>query len=178
MYVREDQRGNEYLFSDDRHDLADFSDFGDATAHSEDFRTVSTFALDREDGVAFGRGGSSNPDKAEAYFYLDAQNGSASSFTDGRYRLVVLNAANKVVAVLDRGTLAEVANGDPSTDSRGDWGKPLPYRTIANGKGEVLGGSGHKIGLQIELYTDGDTETFSTANSEMIAEGYRGSLQN
>ena len=176
MYVRTDGRGNRFLFSEDRHDLSEFSDFGDASIHSEDFRTVSTWTLDREEGVAFGRGSSSNPDSAEAYFYLDAQNTTPAQITGGRYRLVVLNAANEVIAVLDRGTLDEAANGDPSSDSRSDWGKPFKYRKIAQGKGEVLGGQGHKIALQLELYSG--TDTFSTSDSTRIAEGYRGTLQN
>ncbi len=176
MYRRNDSRGNVYQFAEDRHDLDDFEDFGDASIHSEDFRTVSTWELDRSTGVALGRGSSTNPDEAQAFFHLDARNESDAAITGGRYKIVILNAANEPIAVLERGTLAEAANGDPDTDSRGDWGKVLPYRTIANGKGELLGGQGHKLALQIQL-TSG-TDTFSTANSSMIAEGYRGTLQN
>lgn len=175
MYTRSDPRGNTYLFSEDRTDLSEFADHGDASAHSEDPRTVTKWDLDRGDGVAFGRGNTTNPDRAEAFIYFDAQDSGAAAI-NGTYKLVVLNAANEEVAVIDRGSLDEVRDGDPSTDSRGDWGKPLPYKALRGGKGEVLGGQGHKIGIQIE--TASGTATFSTANSTLIAEGYQGTLQN
>lgn len=174
MFTRKDRVGNVYLFSPDRHTLAEFSDFADATAVSDDFRTVTTWELDRKEGVSFGRGNSENPDRAEAYFYFDAQNTTPAAIA-GSYRLVILNAANEVVAVVDRGRLEEVRKGDPSTDTRGDWGKPMKYRSIRGGVGEVLGGQGHKVALQIE--TDSGTETFSTSDSELVAEGYGGRLQ-
>lgn len=176
MYYRTDSRGHAYMFTEDTETLAGWSDFGSAEAHDEDFRTVATRPLDREEGVAFGRGNSENPERAEAYKYLDAQDGGASAITAAAYRVVILNAANKVVAVIDRGRLDEVNKGDPSTDARGDYGKPFKYRTIAGGKGEVLGGSGHKVALQIKL--DSGTATFSTANSTMKFEGYSGTLEN
>ena len=139
MYTRTDQRGNAYQFSTAPHTFSDFTEATDATATEDNFRTLAYNELDREEGVAFGRGSSSNPDRAEAYKHLTIHDG-ADALISGEYKLVVENAAGKVVAVIDRGRTDEVNKGDPSTDSRGDWGKPAPYRAIRDGKGEVLGG--------------------------------------
>lgn len=181
MYTRTDQRGNEYQFSEDRHDLTNFSLVGTGQAVDDTYQTVAAWPLEREEGVAFGRGSTTNPDRAEAFIYFDARSDDADGdgtpdALSGRFKLVVLNSANKVVATLDRGQLDEVRDGDPANDSRGDWGKPFPYKVIANGMGEVLGGQGHKVGIQIELNSGSDELNLS--NSQLIAEGYGGELQN
>jgi hypothetical protein len=167
--------GKVFTFHGDTIDLSDFADFGSAEAQSEDFRTVSTWTVDDGVGVAFGRGTSQNPDRAEAYVYFDAKDDGDAAM-DGLYRLAVLNSANERVATIYRNRLDVLRNGDPSADSRGDWGVPFPYQAITNGKGEILGGDGYKIAHQIQL--DSGTGTFSTANSTAQMEGYRGTVQN
>jgi hypothetical protein len=190
MYAITASEGRKYLFSEDRETLAGYTEFGDGVAHSDDFSTVATRRLERSEGIAFGRGNSNNPDRAEAYFYFDARGddgGDADTDPDpleGEYKIVVLNAANNVVGLVDRGRLEEVRQGDPldPNSKRGEWGKPFKYRSLRNGSGEIVGGNGHKLGIQIKLdpAADGTTvsDGFVVANSAMIAEGYKGSLVN
>lgn len=180
MYARQDSQGHTYLFTEGRTSLAPFSQFGDANLHDEAFRTVASWTLDRGEGVAFGRGTSHNPDRAEAYLWFDARSDDADADGTpdklaGQYKLVVLNPSNDVVDIIDRGRLEEVRNGNPDTDDRGSWGVPFPYKALQNGNGEVLGGGGYQIGIQIEL--DSGTDAFNLSNSSMVAEGYRGSRQ-
>jgi hypothetical protein len=175
MYTRTNNRGKVYEFTEDRETLAGWSVHGGGNAHSDGFTTVAKRELNRPEGIAFGRGQSHNPDRAEAYLYLDAQDNGATAMT-GKYEIVILNAANEKVATVDRGRLEEVRDGDPDNDSRGDWGKPFPYKKIRGGKGEVLGGSGHKVALRLNL--DDGEGVFSVGNSSMVAEGRSGRLIN
>jgi hypothetical protein len=181
VYTRTDSKNNVYQFTEDRETLAGWGKHGTGKAHSDGFTTVAKRTLSKPEGIAFGRGTSQNPDKAEAYFYLDARSDDEDSDStpdklNGQYELVVLNAANEVVNVIDRGRLDEVRKGDPSNDTRGDWGKPFPYKAIAGGKGEILGGAGHSIGLRVNL--DSGEDSLVVGNSTMVAEGYGGRLIN
>lgn len=177
MFTRTDSRGNRFLFAEATHTFSDFSESTQVTLSPEEWRTVAYNALDRSEGVSFGRGSSQNPDRAEAYKYLEAMDDqSTSALIPGEYRIVVENASKNVVAVIDRGRTDEVDKGDPSSDSRGDWGKPNPYRPISGGKGEVLGGQGHRIALQLK--PDSGTPDFSLSDSTMHMEGFKGDLQN
>ena len=176
-YAIKDARGRTWYFSEDRHDLTEFSDFGTAEVISDDYRLASVWDLDDGVGVAFGRGSSTNPDRAEAYFHFDAQD-DGNADINGRGKLVVLNTANEKVGLIYQGPLASFRRGDPTADERGKWGVPFPYQAIRSGAGEVLGNGGYKVGMLIQTDSATGTATFSTANSSMTAEGYRGTVQN
>jgi len=98
-------------------------------------------------------------------------NDSGTAVTDGHLELVVLNSAGDPLpgGTIYRRPLDEVAQGDPSTDDRGQWGVPFPYQTLRNGRGEIMGDD-YKVGVRVEL-NDG-TETLSLADSQMRAEGF------
>ena len=175
MYTRTDGRGNVFQFTKGTHTLATYSETTDTTVTEDNFRTVATDKLEREEGGAFGRGQFENPERAEAFKYLSIHD-DADALIAGEYRIVVENAAGKVVAVIDRGRTDEVNQGDPTTEKRGEYGVPFPYVAISGGKGEVLGGQGHRFALQVKA--DSGTATFSLANSTMQMEGHKGELVN
>lgn len=164
-----------FRFTPDTHDLSNFTEMSDTNVGNDEFSTVAYWDLDEGEGVAFGEGRSKNPDKAEAYIYLDPQNSTPAAL-NGKAKLVVLNAANQVVDEIYTNKISKLRNGDPATDSRGDWGVPFPYQAIKAGKGEVLGKGGYKIGIQLKL--DSGTDAFSLSDSTMEAEGFSGSVEN
>lgn len=175
MYARNDGRGNTYQFTKGTHTLATYSEATETTVSEEEFRTVARDKLERSEGGAFGRGTSENPDRAEAYKYLEIMD-DADALIPGEYQIVVENAAGKTVAVIDRGRTDEVNAGDPANDKRGEYGVPFPYAAISGGKGEVLGGQGHSFALQVQ--PDSGTAVFSLANSTVQMEGHKGELVN
>jgi len=175
MYRRRTGDGDLFEFSPDSENLSDYNEHGDAGAHADGFALVFKRRLEDYEGIAMGRGESENPDKAEAYFWMDLQNDSAAAVTDGHAELVVLNSADEVLTTIYRRPLDELSKGDPSTDTRGDWGVPFPYQRLKKGKGEVIGDD-YQIGVRIRL--NSGTETLSVSNSSMRAEGYSGRKQN
>ncbi len=175
MYNRVTSDGDLFQFSPDSENFADYVEHGNASAHADGFQLVFKRRLEDFEGIAFGRGQSENPDKAEAYAWLDLQNDSAAAVTDGHAEIVVLNSADEVLAPIYRRPLDELAKGDPSTDTRGDWGVPLPYQQLNEGKGEVIGDD-YQIGLRVRL--NSGTETLSVSNSSARIEGYSGRKQN
>jgi hypothetical protein len=166
--------GRLYVFSTDQHDLDDFTETSDPTAVDDDFRTVATWTLDEGEGAAFGIGNSRNPDRAEGYLYFDPQTSTPSDI-NGRCRFVVLNAANDVVGTISRHRIEQLRSGDATASGRKNR-TPYPYQNINADGGEVVGGNGYKIGIQIK--TASGSSTFSKSDSTLIAEGYRGTLQN
>lgn len=173
VFYRTTSDGDRYEFSPDSETLVDYKEHGGAQAHSDGFSLVFKRRLEDFEGVAFGRGSSENPDRAEAYLWLDIVNDSGTSITDGHVELVVLNSADEKLpgGTIYRRPLDEAAKGDPSTDSRGDWGVPFPYQQLRKGRGEIMGDD-YQIGVRIRLNTDGASESLSVADSSMRAEGY------
>jgi hypothetical protein len=177
--------GKEYRFRPGVITLAGWELHNGGQCGSDGLELVATRPLDRQEGYAVGRGQSENPDRAEAYRWLDARSDDADGDgnpdkLEGEYEIVVVNPANKIVDTIDGGRLDELRRGDPDVDSRGDWGKPCAYRTLQNGKGEIVGWNGYKLGLAIELDPAADgsdvQDNFHIGNSGMQYEGYRGKL--
>lgn len=176
MYRRQTSEGKVYEFTQDVETLSGWTLHGTGTAHDDGFALVASRRLEDHEGIAFGRGNSENPDRAEAFLYFDALSDDADAsgspdVLNGSYELVVLNAADEVLATIDRGRLAEVRDGDPSTDSRGDYGVPFKYRSLRGGKGEVIG-EDYKIGVRLQL--DSGNDELHIGNSTLKAEGYSG----
>jgi hypothetical protein len=176
VYKRQTSDGDVFEFTEDAETLDGWSQHGSGQVHDDGFSLAATRALDRPEGFAFGRGNSENPDRAEGYLYFDAQNGTPAALS-GKYEIVILNAADEVLATVDRGRLEEVRQGDPQqlggTDTRGDYGVPFKYKRLRRGKGEVMGDD-YKLGIRIELANGSGTDSFSVADSDLIAEGYSG----
>lgn len=179
-YRRQDSKGKVFEFTEDVETLADWSLHGNGTAHSDGFSLVAKRRLDSFEGIAFGRGQSSNPDRAEAYLYFDALSDDADAdgspdVLDGSYEIVVMNGADEVLATVDRGRLSEVRNGDPQSlggaDTRGNYGTPFKYQALRNGRGEVMGDD-YKIGIRLQL--DSGSDELNISNSDLLAEGYSG----
>jgi hypothetical protein len=175
MYFRQTGDGDVFEFSPDSETLAGYQEHGNAAAHADGFSLVFKRRLDDFEGVAFGRGTSENPDRAEAYLWADIVNDNGTSVTDGHLELVVLNSADEVLATIYRRPLDEVAKGDPSTDSRGDWGVPFPYQRLRGGRGEIMGDD-YQVGVRINL--NSGTESLSVADSSMRAEGHSARKKN
>ncbi|MDS0243940.1 MULTISPECIES: hypothetical protein [unclassified Haloferax] len=169
MYRRQTSDGDLYEFSADSETLSGYSEHGGANAHADGYSLVFKRRLDDFEGVAFGRGSSENPDRAEAYIWASIENDADTVITDGQFELVVLNSADEVLATIYRRPLDELNKGDPSTDSRGDWGVPFPYQRLRRGRGEIMGDD-YQIGVRVKLGSG--TESLSQANSSMRAEGY------
>lgn len=163
--------GNRYEFSPDSETLEGYQEHGNAQAHSDGYSLIFKRRLEDFEGVAFGRGQSENPDRAEAYLWADIVNDSGTSITDGHLEIVVLNSADEKLATIYRRPLDEVARGDPSNDSRGDWGAPFPYQKLRDGQGEVIGDD-YQIGVRLNLNTG--SEDLSQVDSSMRAEGFSG----
>jgi len=174
MYSRQTSDGDLFEFTRDSENLTDYDQHGGGQAHSDGFSLVAKRALASWEGIAFGRGESENPDRAEGYLYFDAVDDGSTDMT-GQYELVVLNGADEKLATIARGPIDEAREGDPSTDPRGDWGIPFPYVALRRGRGEVMGDD-YKIGVRVNL--DSGTGTFSPSNSTLRAEGYSGRKQN
>ena len=175
MYQVTDDSGKVYQFSTDQYDTADLTEVQpSAEATSSEFRTVARLEIDEGDGVALGIGKSRNPDRAEGYLYFDARDGGNAKIS-GRLRFVVLNATNDVVAVISRHRLEQLRSGGPTAADRKDR-MPYPYQVVKNGKGEILGGSGYSVGVQIE--TASGTATYSNSNSTAVIEGHAGTQIN
>lgn len=180
MYRRQTSDGNVFEFTRDVETLAGWALHGQGNAHNDGFSLVAKRALESWEGIAFGRGRSQNPDRAEAYLYFDARSDDADAdgtadILTGQYELVVLNGADEKIATVDRGRLDEVRNGDPQSlggaDTRGDYGVPFPYTVLRKGKGEVIGDD-YKIGLRLNL--DSGNDAFHVGNSDLLAEGFSG----
>lgn len=183
-YRRQTSDNDVFEFTEDVETLDGWALHGPGQAHSDGFTLVASRQLDRAEGVAFGRGQSQNPDRAEAYLYFDARSDDADGdgtpdALNGKYEIVVLNAADEPIATVDRGRLAEVRNGDPQqlggTDTRGDYGVPFPYKRLRRGRGEVIGDD-YKIGVRLNL--DSGNDAFNVSNSDLLAEGYSGRKMN
>lgn len=175
-YRRQTSKGKVYEFTEDVETLTGWSQHGSGQVHSDGFSLAATRRLENFEGVAFGRGQSQNPDRAEGFLYFDAYDDSTTPVQlNGRYEIVILNAADEKLATVKRGRLSEARNGDPQqlggSDSRGDYGVPFPYQRLRSGKGEVISDD-YKIGVRINL--DSGTDTFSPSNSDLLAEGYSG----
>lgn len=165
-----------YDFGPDTFKSGDFTEFPDPSVNDAEFTTVATMDLRDGEGVALGRGNTSNPDRAEGFAFMDVQSTTPAEL-NGRAKLVVLNQNNTPVDTIWRGRIDELRQGDPAVDGekRRDR-KPFPYQTPAGKKaGEVYGDS-YSIGLQIEL--DDGTDTFSLADSRFRLEGYYGEKMN
>lgn len=175
-YQVKGDKGRKYEFSNDQHDLVPFEEAADATVTEEEFTTVARWSLDEAEGVAFGVGNSRNPDRAEGYNYFDAVNADATAF-EGRVRYVVLNAANDVVATISRHRAEQLRAGSAAPADRRDRA-PYPYQNIRGGSGEVIGGDGHKVAIQLQGKQGAGLQTFDLAASEAVIEGYRGRLIN
>lgn len=175
VYYRVTSDGKVYEFTPDSETLADYQEHGGANAHADGFNLVFKRRLDDFEGVAFGRGQSENPDRAEAYLHASIENDSDTVITDGQFELVVLNSADERLSTIYRRPLDEVNRGDPSTDTRGDWGVPFPYQVLRQGRGEIISDD-YQIGVRIKL--NSGTEALSLANSSMRAEGYSALKQN
>jgi hypothetical protein len=175
VYYRETSDGKVFEFTPDSETLEGYSEHGAANAHADGYSLVFKRRLDDFEGVAFGRGQSENPDRAEAYIWADIQNDSSTSITAGQLELVILNSADEKLATIYRRPLDEVARGDPSNDSRGDWGVPFPYQVLRQGRGEVIGDD-YQIGVRVKL--NSGNEALSQSNSSMRAEGYSARKQN
>lgn len=171
VYTRVTSDDDAFQFAPDSENFSDYSEHNAAQAGPDGFTLAFKRRLDDYEGIAFGRGTSENPDRAEAYIWMEVQNDAGTVVTDGHAEIVVLNSADEVLTPIYRRPLDELNQGDPSTDSRGDWGQPFPYQTLRKGKGEVIGDD-YKIGVRIR--TNSGTETLSVANSSMRAEGYSG----
>lgn len=175
VYYRQTSDGDLLEFSPDSETLTDYEEHGAANAHDDGFSLVFKRRLEDFEGVAFGRGTSENPDRAEAYLWASIENDSDTVITDGQFELVVLNSADEKLTTIYRRPLDEVNRGDPSSDTRGDWGVPFPYQQLRRGRGEVIGDD-YKIGVRIKL--NSGTEALSQSNSSMRAEGFSGRKQN
>jgi len=170
MYRRETSDGEVYEFVPATHTLTGFETVNGAQAGPDSDVLVAADRLEDSEGRAYGRGDSANPDRAEAYAYLDIQDTDANPVA-GRAKLVVLNSANRVLATIAQFELSRARRGDPSTGVRGDWGVPFKYRSLRNGRGEVIGDD-YQIGLTVR--TESGTATVSLDNSTMTIEGYQG----
>lgn len=168
----------EYHFGPDTFTTADFTEWPDPSVNSESFTTVATMDLRNGEGVALGRGNTSNPDRAEGFIFLDAVDNDpdgdgTNDPIQGRAKIVVLNTNNTPIDTIWRGRLSELRQGDPAVDGekRRDR-KPFPYQTPTKKQvGEVYG-EDYSIGLQIQ--TDSAKVTFSLSASRAKIEGYYG----
>jgi|GEM_PF-2665358 len=177
VYYRETSDGDVFEFSPDSETLVDYNEHGGAQAHADGFSLVFKRRLADFEGLAFGRGTSENPDRAEAYLWMNLVNDSGTAITDGHLELVVLNSADEKLpgGTIYRRPLDEAAKGDPSTDSRGDWGVPFPYQALRGSKGEIMGDD-YQIGVRVKL--NSGSESLSVADSSARMEGYSARKQN
>lgn len=173
-YRRRTSRGDVYEFTEDVETLTGWSTHNGANVGSDGFTTVAKRRLEDFEGIAFGRGQSQNPERAEGFFYFDAQNSTPAALS-GQYEIVILNAADEKLATVKRGRLSEARTGDPvqlgGSDNRGDYGVPFKYQKLRRGRGEVIGDD-YKVGIRLQL--DSGTDTFSVSDSDLLAEGFSG----
>lgn len=180
MYVRQTKSGKQFEFTEDTETLAGYSLHGNGQAHADGFSLVAKRRLEDWEGIAFGRGQSENPDRAEAYLYFDpaSDDADASGSPDplnGQFEIVILNSADNVIATVRRGTISEYRQGDPDVDKRGEYGKPFKYAALRGGKGEVMTDA-YQVGIRLKL--DSGTDEIVLGNSTLSAEGYSGRKQN
>lgn len=183
MFLRKDADGNIFQFSEDTENLTGWQLHGTGQAHDDGYSLVAKRRLESYEGISFGRGSSENPDRAEAYLFFDARSDDADAdgtpdILNGKYELVVLNGADEVQAVIDRGQISQTRQGDPQqlggADSRGDWGTPFKYKDLGE-NGEIMGDD-WKVGIRLNL--DSGNDEFHVGNSDLLAEGYSGRRQN
>lgn len=150
-----------YLFTPEQFTLAtDFSERTSTQVGPDEFSTVEEFDMEQGEGFRLGQGYSSNPLQAESSIRGDIQD-DGNADIDGRFRLVVLNEQNNVVDVLTQGTIDEIE--DARANSIDGHITTLDDREIY----EPM-----KIGLQLKTNTG--TSTYSSSNSSLTIDGYRG----
>jgi len=161
------QNGHTYEFNPDRFRAADWTERSNPVLSDGEFRTVAVYDLEKGESVALGRGDTFNPDKAEGFIHLDAQNDSAADI-DGRVRLAVVNNQGEKVRNIYKNDLGTLREGSASSPS-----EAFPYQALRGGSGEV--GYPYEIAIQIDPAAGSDGDTFDLSNSTLAADGYSGS---
>jgi len=150
-----------YLFTSEQFTLAnDFTARTQSQVGPDEFVTVEELDVEEGEGVVVGQGQSSNPLQAEGSIRGDVQDG-ADADIDGRYRIAVVNAQNNVVDVLTQGSIDDLE------------------QTRANSlDGDITPFTGREIfepfKLAFQLKTGSGTATYSSSNSSLTVDGYRG----
>jgi len=158
-------RNNGYLFTGEQFTLAaDFDVRTSTQVGPDEFTTVEEIDVEQGEGVVIGQGSSSNPLQAEGSIRGDIQD-DASADVDGRYRLAIVNPQNNVVqnGVISQGTINDLE------------------QTRANSlDGDITPYTGREIyepfKLVLQLKTNSGTQTYSSSNSSLTLDGYRGEV--
>jgi hypothetical protein len=147
-------------------ELSDFETASSTEVGDDSFSDVERFDIEEGEGVYVGRGTSENPLQAEGSIRGDLQDSGGTSLY-GRYRLVVVNSQNNVVngGVLARGRLSELRTTRANSID-GD------IQLFVNK--EVM--EPYKVALQIRLSSG--TATYSSSNSSLSIDGFRGEAFN
>jgi len=150
-----------YLFTAEQFTLAnDFAARTQSQVGPDEFVTVEELDVEEGEGVVVGQGRSSNPLQAEGSIRGDVQDGGNADI-DGRYRIAVVNAQNNVADVLTQGSIDDLE------------------QTRANSlDGDITPFTGREIfepfKLAFQLKTGSGTSDYSSSNSSLTVDGYRG----
>jgi len=157
---------SELSYSPDVFELADFNTASSTEVGDDSFHDVERFDIEEGEGVYVGRGVSENPLQAEGSIRGDLQDSGGSSLS-GRYRIAVVNSQNNVVngGVLARGRLSELR----TTRANSIDGDIQPFVDK-----EVM--EPYKVAVQIRLSSG--TATYSSSNSNLSIDGFRGEAFN
>jgi hypothetical protein len=148
-------------YNRDEFDLSnDFTERTNTSLGPDEFVTVEEIDVEEGESITLGVGASSNPLQAEGSASGDIQD-DGNADIDGRFRFVVLNSQNNVVRSIAQGPISTIEK----TRANSVDGYILPYTNV-----EVA--EPYKIGFQ--LRTGSGTATYSSPNSSLEVDGYRG----
>jgi len=153
---------NGYRFSPSTFDLSDFATATSTEVADDSFTTVERLDVSQGEAYVVGRGASTNLLQAEGSISGDIQDGGGSDI-DGRYRVVIENPQNNLVAVVAEGTINEIE------------------KTRANNiDGDVTAFTGDEVyepfQLALQLKTQSGTQTYDSGNTSLSIDGYRGEV--
>jgi len=160
--------GSLFAFNPGKVRDSEFSEASNMDAVSDAWMPMLFWDVPQGQAVAFGRGDSYNPDKAEGFVHIDIQNASAAA-VDGEVRLAIYNSAGERVDTIYRNDTDTLRQG-----SAADATVPFPYQAIRGGAGEV----GYPYTIALEVRTDTGTETVSLSDSAIGVDGYKGNRKN
>lgn len=153
-------RNNGYRFTSTEFDLSDFTARTNLTVGPDEFTTVEELDVEKGESVVVGQGQSSNLLQAEGAISGDIQDDVPADI-DGRYRMVALNSQNNVIDIIAEGTINQIE----ATRANNIDGDVTPF----TGK-EIY--EPYKLGFQLK--TSSGTQTYSSGNSSLSVDGYRG----
>ena len=138
----------------------DFDERSSSEVGPDEFSTVEEIEVEDGESVILGLGSSRNPLQAEGSAAGDIQD-DADADIDGKFRFVVLNAQNNVVARLAQGSINTLEQTRANT---------LDGYVFKQSNTEVR--EPYKVGFQ--LRTASGIQTYSSSNSSLKVDGLRG----